>query len=98
MQIPNEAKLALSELLPLALDAQIVGITTDGMVDSLRLVCDAQLAKAAHIIEALARKEERKRVMKLVLTAWKRNHPELYSAELDNLWDVVQMETLKEGK
>ena len=59
MKIPGEARLALSELLPLALDAQIVGITTDGMIDSLRLVCEAQLAKAAPIIEALARKEER---------------------------------------
>ena len=66
MQIPNEAKLALSELLPLALDAQIVGITTDGMVDSLRLVCDAQLAKAAPIIEAQARKEERERIIYLL--------------------------------
>ena len=59
MKIPDEARLTLSELLPLSLDAQIMGITSDGMIDSLRLVCQRQLAKAVPIIEAQARKEER---------------------------------------
>lgn len=42
--------LTKEELLPHAIDAQIMGITSDGMLDALNLVSKAQLKKLVELL------------------------------------------------
>ena len=60
MNIPEEAKLTTEELLALA----DMRSTSLGDLGHLHLIAMAQLAKAAPILEAQARKEERERIRK----------------------------------
>jgi len=64
MQIPNEARLTEDEIDGIVADEYMWSPDDASMMEEFQSVAEAQLAKAAPIIEALAKKEERERLIK----------------------------------